>query len=107
MVRSGAEKQLAKARAIMARIDKAAAITKDTVLTVDSKSGENKGGSIKQLFTGVHLKTTVLMSAAFFLTFYLLWILLSWVPTLLRNSGASGRRCAARMYHPIYPGRPR
>jgi MFS transporter, AAHS family, 4-hydroxybenzoate transporter len=89
MVRAGNEKQMAKARVILAKIDKGAAITNDTQLTIDTESGGNKGGSIKQLFVGDHLKTTILMSVAFFLTFYVLWILLSWVPTLLRNSGAT------------------
>ena len=47
------------------------------------------GAPVKHLFTGKLAYTTVLLWIAFFASFYLLWILLSWAPTLLRKSGAT------------------
>jgi AAHS family 4-hydroxybenzoate transporter-like MFS transporter len=47
------------------------------------------GVPVKHLFTEGRAVTTLAIWLLFFLSFYLLWVLLSWTPTLLRHSGAS------------------
>jgi AAHS family 4-hydroxybenzoate transporter-like MFS transporter len=89
LVRTGNQQRLTKARAILAKIDRETPTTDAVELTLTSKTEEKKGGSIRQLFQVGHAKTTILMWVLFFLSFYLLWILFSWVPTLLRNSGST------------------
>lgn len=88
LVRTGTAKSMARARQILSRIDKSAPESADIQLTVVSQSKE-KGGSIGGLFKGDRLLTTLLLWALFFMSFYLLWILFSWVPTLLKKSGAT------------------
>jgi AAHS family 4-hydroxybenzoate transporter-like MFS transporter len=58
---------------------------------VEFYSTEKKlpGAPVKHLFKEGRAFTTVLLWIAFFASFYLLWILLSWAPTLLRRSGAT------------------
>jgi MFS transporter, AAHS family, 4-hydroxybenzoate transporter len=88
LVRTGTTKSIAKARKILARIDKASPVSADIELTVVSQIKE-KGGSVMALFKGDRFMTTILLWILFFESFYLLWILFSWVPTLLKKSGAS------------------
>ncbi|WP_277058057.1 MFS transporter [Trichlorobacter lovleyi] len=88
LVRTGTAKSLAKAREILARIDTSSPLSADIELTVTSQTKE-KGGSLKSLFTDNRLLTTILLWILFYMSFYLLWILFSWVPTLLKKSGAS------------------
>ncbi len=47
------------------------------------------GVPVKHLFTEGRAFTTVLLWALFFMSFYLLWIVLAWAPTLLKKSGAT------------------
>lgn len=88
LVRTGTTKSIAKAREILAKVDKASPLSANIELTVVSQVKE-KGLSIKALFTGDRFMTTILLWVLFFESFYLLWILFSWVPTLLKKSGAS------------------
>ncbi|WP_321365376.1 MFS transporter [uncultured Desulfuromusa sp.] len=88
LVRDGSEKSLAKARTIFSKIDKSK--TSDSSLQFSAPAlTKEKGGSVKALFSGELKTTTILLWASFYLSFYLLWILFSWVPTLLKQSGAS------------------
>jgi AAHS family 4-hydroxybenzoate transporter-like MFS transporter len=88
LVRTGTAKSIAKAREILAKIDKACPTSAEIKLTVVTATKE-KGGSIRALFSGDRFLTTILLWILFFESFYLLWILFSWVPTLLKKSGAS------------------
>jgi MFS transporter, AAHS family, 4-hydroxybenzoate transporter len=88
LVRMGTAKSMATARVILARIDKSVPVSADVELTVTTAVKE-KGGSVKSLFAGDRFMTTILLWVLFFLSFYLLWILFSWVPTLLKRSGAT------------------
>ncbi len=58
---------------------------------IDFVSSEKKlaGAPVKNLFTDGRAFSTILIWIAFFASFYLLWLLLSWAPTLLKKSGAS------------------
>ena len=47
------------------------------------------GVPVKHLFTEGRAFTTLGIWLLFFLSFYLLWVLIAWTPTLLKNSGAS------------------
>ncbi|MEJ2110361.1 MAG: MFS transporter [Acidobacteriota bacterium] len=44
---------------------------------------------MKHLFKGGHAARTILLWIAFVLSYYLVWMILSWTPTLLKDSGAS------------------
>lgn len=88
LVSKGTDKSMAEARRILAKIDKDTPATADVQLTVVTQVKE-KGGSVKALFTGDRLMTTIMIWLLFFTSFYLLWILFSWVPTLLKKSGAT------------------
>lgn len=79
-----------KAKAIVRKIDKASTIdlSADLRLHQNEKGKEEKSG-MKALFAGDFFKTTSLLWLLFFLSFYLLWVLFSWVPTLLKQAGAT------------------
>lgn len=88
LVRDGSEKALAKAHQIFARVDKSQTIDSGIQFSAPAVTKE-KGGSVKALFAGDLKVTTLLLWLSFYLSFYLLWILFSWVPTLLKQSGAT------------------
>lgn len=88
LVRSGTDQSLKKAKGILGKIDKNLGNQADLKFSVPSEAKE-KGGSVKMLFAGDRMLTTLLIWALFYLSFYLLWILFSWVPTLLKQSGAT------------------
>ena len=88
LVRSGSKEALSKAQSILSRIDKGLSGKEDLQLRVPEATKE-KGGSIRALFRGDRMLTTLLIWVLFYLSFYLLWILFSWVPTLLKESGAT------------------
>lgn len=88
LVRNGSSQALSQARRILGKIDKNSTIDSDVTFTVPDQSKE-KGGSIKALFVGDRMLTTLLIWLLFYLSFYLLWILFSWVPSLLKESGAT------------------
>lgn len=85
LVRRGKDKR--KIRRIVSRI--APALAKDDTVEFYSADKKLPGAPVKHLFKGERALTTVLLWIAFFASFYLLWILLSWAPTLLRKSGAT------------------
>ncbi len=88
LVKSGHQE---KAKGIVRKIDKDQAIDLSTVdLSVQEQAeGKQKSGGIKGMFSGEYAKTTTLLWILFFLSFYLLWILFSWVPKLLKDAGAT------------------
>ena len=88
LVKGGKQDQ---AKGIVKRIDKASVLDLSAVdLSVEEqKDGKKKGGGVKALFSGDYSKTTTLLWVLFFLSFYLLWILFSWVPKLLKDAGAT------------------
>ncbi|WP_321532185.1 MFS transporter [uncultured Desulfuromonas sp.] len=88
LVRTGSKNALSKAHSILSRVDKNLPSIGNVKLTAPSTS-KAKGGPIKKLFAGDLKVTTLLIWALFYLSFYLLWILFSWVPTLLKQSGAT------------------
>jgi MFS transporter, AAHS family, 4-hydroxybenzoate transporter len=85
LVRRGKDKR--KIRRIVSKI--APAIAEDEAIEFYSAERKLPGAPVKHLFTGKLAYSTVLLWIAFFASFYLLWILLSWAPTLLRKSGAT------------------
>jgi AAHS family 4-hydroxybenzoate transporter-like MFS transporter len=50
---------------------------------------KREGVPVKHLFTEGRALTTAAIWSLFFLSFYLLWVLIAWTPTLLKKSGAS------------------
>ncbi len=88
LVRTGTATSLARARAILARIDKQSPESAEIELSAES-GHKQKSGSLASLFTDGRFMTTILIWVLFYLSFYLLWILFSWVPTLLKRSGAT------------------
>lgn len=88
LVRNGSKEALSKAYRILGRIDKNLPSANNLKLTAPCANKE-KGGPLKALFSGDLKLTTLLIWALFYLSFYLLWILFSWVPTLLKQSGAT------------------
>jgi AAHS family 4-hydroxybenzoate transporter-like MFS transporter len=81
------QKDKARARKIVSRI----APTYTTMKDVEFVPSEARllGAPLKHLFTGGRAVSTVLLWIAFVLSYYLVWMILSWTPTLLKDSGAS------------------
>ncbi len=88
LVKSGDQE---KAKGIVRKIDKDSALDLSAVkLSVqEQEPGKKKSGGLKGMFSGEYAKTTTLLWILFFLSFYLLWILFSWVPKLLKDAGAT------------------
>ncbi len=87
LVKRGRAEDKLKVRDIVSRI--APAMVKDGQIEVYSTDVKLPGAPVKHLFTGGRAVSTLLLWALFFISFYLLWILLSWAPTLLKRSGAT------------------
>lgn len=85
LVKQGAD--TARVRKIVSRI--APALAHDKAVVFSSTDKKLPGVPIKHLFSDGRAFTTVMLWVLFFLSFYLIWILLSWAPTLLRKSGAT------------------
>jgi AAHS family 4-hydroxybenzoate transporter-like MFS transporter len=85
LVRQGKDKL--RIRKIVSRI--APALGKDEKVEFCVPEQKLSGISVKHLFTQGRALTTALLWVLFFLSYYLIWILISWAPTLLRQSGAS------------------
>ncbi len=64
-----------------------------SVKEVNFVSSEERlpGVPIKHLFKDGRAANTILLWLAFVLSYYLLWLILSWTPTLLKESGASSQ----------------
>jgi AAHS family 4-hydroxybenzoate transporter-like MFS transporter len=88
LVRRG--KDEAQVRKIISRI--APSVARDDEVAFCSSEEKLPGVPVKHLFTQGRAFNTVLLWLLFFLSFYLIWILLSWAPTLLRQSGATVRQ---------------
>ncbi len=85
LVRRGGDE--AQVRKIVSRI--APSLAQDPDVQFCSTEEKLPGVPVKHLFSEGRAFTTVVLWVLFFLSFYLLWILLSWAPTLLRQSGAT------------------
>jgi MFS transporter, AAHS family, 4-hydroxybenzoate transporter len=88
LVRQGKDKL--RIRNILSKI--APALAKDETVQLSVPEQKLAGIPVKHLFTEGRAFTTVLLWALFFLSYYLIWILISWAPTLLRQSGASPKQ---------------
>ena len=85
LVKQGTDK--AKIRKIISKI--APALARDEEVQIYSSEQKLAGVPVKHLFIGGRAATTLLLWVAFFGTFYLIWIILAWSPTLLKQSGAT------------------
>jgi AAHS family 4-hydroxybenzoate transporter-like MFS transporter len=81
------EKGQAKVRSIVAKI--APALVKDKDIQFYSTGGKRRGVPVKHFFLQGRTTTTVLLWVCFFLGYYLMYLMNSWAPTLLKRSGAS------------------
>ena len=80
------EKNPTRVRKIVSRIS-----TAYSSADISFVSSEKKlpGAPVKNLFKEGRALSTVLLWLAFILSYYLLWLILSWAPTLLKKSGAT------------------
>jgi AAHS family 4-hydroxybenzoate transporter-like MFS transporter len=85
LVRPGGDKL--RIRKIVSRI--APALANDNQVEFYNAEQKLPGVPMKHLFTEGRAIPTTLLWVISFLSFYLLWLVLSWVPTLLRQGGAS------------------
>ncbi len=85
LVRQGTDK--ARIRKIISSISPA--LGRDEQVEFYSTEQKLPGVPVKHLFSEGRALTTLLLWVCFFGSFYLIWILLSWAPTMLRQSGAS------------------
>lgn len=85
LVRRSADPE--RIRRIVSRIAPNVAADSNIQLRVDEK--QLSGVPVKHLFSEGRAFTTVLLWVLFFFSFYLLWIVLAWAPTLLKKSGAT------------------
>ncbi len=88
LVGKGAQPQ--RIRKILARISPVVAA--DETIQIYSNEQKLAGVPLKHLFTEGRATGTLLLWVLFFFSFYLLWIMLTWAPTLLRQSGATVRQ---------------
>ncbi|MGD0663820.1 MAG: MFS transporter [Syntrophorhabdales bacterium] len=77
----------AKVRSIVAHI--APAFAKDKDVEFCSTDKKRPGVPVKHLFLEGRAHTTVLLWICFFVGYYLIYLMLSWAPMLLKKSGAS------------------
>ncbi|SPF35284.1 Major facilitator superfamily MFS_1 [Syntrophobacter sp. SbD1] len=85
LVKQGTDK--ARIRRIISKIDPA--LAHDEEVQVYSSEQKLAGVPVKHLFMEGRAATTFFLWAAFFWSFYLIWIILAWAPTLLKQSGAN------------------
>lgn len=85
LVRQGTDKL--RIRKILSRISPT--LANDEKVQLYTTEQKLAGMPVKHLFTEGRAFTTILLWVLFFLSYYLMWILISWQPTLLRQSGAS------------------
>ena len=89
LVKQGKDIDKVRTHKIVSKIAPSYASLKD----VEFVSSEEKlpRVPIKRLFKEGRTASTILLWIAFVLSYYLLWLILSWTPTLLKESGASSR----------------
>jgi MFS transporter, AAHS family, 4-hydroxybenzoate transporter len=87
LVQKGREEDKAQVFKIVSKIAPALASDRD----VEFVSSEQKlpGAPVVHLFKEGRARNTILLWMAFILSYYLLWLILSWTPMLLKKSGAS------------------
>jgi AAHS family 4-hydroxybenzoate transporter-like MFS transporter len=85
LVRQGKDKL--RIRKIVSKI--APGLANDERVEIYTPEVQLAGAPVKHLFTEGRAFTTGVLWATFFMSFYLIWILLSWAPTLLKQSGAT------------------
>ena len=82
-----------KVRTIVARI--APAIAKDEEVEFCSSEAKRPGVPVKHLFLEGRALTTVLVWICFLIGYYLIFLMLSWAPTLLHKAGATVQQYSA------------
>jgi AAHS family 4-hydroxybenzoate transporter-like MFS transporter len=87
LVKRGKDHDKAYIKRIVSKIAPSYASANDIVFV--SSEERLPGVPFKHLFKEGRAANTVLLWMAFFLSYYLLWLILSWTPTLLKESGAS------------------
>jgi AAHS family 4-hydroxybenzoate transporter-like MFS transporter len=89
LIKRGKESDQERIRKIVSKIAPSFGTMKD----INFVSSEERlfGVPFKHLFKEGRATNTILLWLAFVLSYYLLWLILSWTPTLLRNSGASSQ----------------
>ncbi|MGO9571659.1 MAG: MFS transporter [Desulfomonilaceae bacterium] len=85
LVRQGKDKE--RIHKIISRISPT--LARDPDAEFYSTEQKLPGVPVKHLFLEGRALTTLLLWVAFFGSFYLIWILLAWAPTFLRESGAT------------------
>ena len=87
LIKRGTDRDKDRIRRIVSRIAPSYASAED----VEFISSEERlpGVPFKYLFKEGRTANTILLWMAFILSYYLLWLILSWTPTLLKESGAS------------------
>ena len=88
LVKRGKDKELV--RRIVSKI--APALGRDESIEFYSTEKKLPGAPVKHLFLEGRAFTTIMLWLAFLASFFLLWIILAWAPTLLRKSGASAQQ---------------
>ena len=88
LVQQGRAKDRAEIRRILSRLNPARILHAETRFAPEEKL---PGAPIAQLFKEGRARSTLLLWSAFALSYYLLWLILSWTPMLLKKSGASPR----------------
>ncbi|MFZ0928036.1 MAG: MFS transporter [Syntrophobacteraceae bacterium] len=85
LVKEGTDKE--KIRRIISKI--APSLTRGEEVQIYSSEQKLPGVPVKHLFMEGRTATTFALWIAFFWSFYLIWIILAWAPTLLKQSGAN------------------
>ncbi len=87
LIKRGRDKDKERVRKIVSKIKPSYSSIKD----IEFVSSEKRlpGVPFKHLFSEGRGTATVLLWMAFILSYYLQWLILSWTPTLLKQSGAS------------------
>ncbi|MGA3116831.1 MAG: MFS transporter [Syntrophobacteraceae bacterium] len=85
LVKEGTDKE--KIRRIISKI--APSLTRGEEVQIYSSEQKLPGVPVKHLFMEGRAATTFALWIAFFASFYLIWIILAWAPTLLKQSGAN------------------
>lgn len=80
-------RDIERIRKIVARI--VPDLIDDNTIQFVTENNEKSGGAVKRLFTEGRGLTTLLLWLICSSALYMLWILITWAPTLLRNSGAT------------------
>ena len=88
LVRQG--KDQGRIRRIVSRI--APDLADDENVVFRAPDQKLAGLPVKHLFAAGRAYTTVLLWGLFFLSYYLIWLIISWAPTMLRQSGASSQQ---------------